>query len=289
MATTIAAPAARGVLGRAERRPTRLTSALLTLARRRASLTASNPRQIAVPLMTPILFATVIAPALKAALGGLHSHIDYTAFVAVGTVGLLVPLAATFAGLSVIVDRASGAQRELLAAPIPRALLVIGNLGVVLALCALQVGAVIGVAALRGASFDASGAGVAWFVGASVLFAVLMYSLAEILASRIANQEEYIAATPIVAIVPWFFAGALFPIGALPGALTTFAKFLPLTHALALMRYGLVDPRGTGLHDIWGSGISTTAQAWLSLAVVGAFAAALIVLAVRSFTRAAVQ
>ncbi|MGZ4203243.1 MAG: ABC transporter permease, partial [Thermoleophilaceae bacterium] len=126
-------------------------SALRTLAARRAALTARNPRQIAVPLLTPILFAVVIAPALKIALGGLHTHIDYTAFVAVGTVGLLVPLTTTFAGLSVIVDRASGAQRELLAAPIRRALLVFGNLAVALSLATFQVTVLIGVAALRGA------------------------------------------------------------------------------------------------------------------------------------------
>src|SRR4051812_9893716 len=262
--------------------------ALGTLAARRAALTAHNPRQIAVPMMTPILFALVIAPALKAALGGLHTGIDYTAYVAVGTVGLLVPLAATFAGLSVIVDRKSGAQRELLAAPIPRALMLAGNLAVVLGLCALQVAAVIGVAALRGATFHASATGVAWFVAVAVLFAVLMYALAEVMASRIGEQEEYIAATPVVAIVPWFFAGALFPIAALPGVLTTFAKLLPLTHALALMRYGLVDPKGTGLHDIWGM-TNTTAEAWLSLRVVLLFAVAFALLAVRTFTRSTVQ
>src|SRR5215208_1400423 len=109
----------------------RLGRALRTLASRRAALTAHNPRQIAVPMLTPILFALVIAPALKSALGSLHSSIDYTAFVAVGTVGLLVPLATTFAGLSVLVDRDSGAQRELLAAPVPRPLLVLANLVVV--------------------------------------------------------------------------------------------------------------------------------------------------------------
>ena len=64
----------------------------------------------------------------------------------------------------------------------------------------------------------------------------------------------------------------------MPGALTAFAKFLPLTHALALMRYGFVDPTGTGLHDIWGMSNATT-EAWLSLAVVALFAAALIALA----------
>jgi ABC-type multidrug transport system permease subunit len=115
-----------------------------------------------------------------------------------------------------------------------------------------------------------------------------MYGVAEALASRIANQEEYVGAVPAVAILPFFLAGALFPIGAMPGALSTIAKFLPLTHALALMRYALVDPRGKGLHDIWGTG-NVTVQAWLSLAVVALFAVALTALSVRMFSRSAVS
>jgi ABC-2 type transport system permease protein len=288
MATTIAQPAglARGRF--ATPRGTPIGRALRTLASRRAALTARNPRQIAVPLLTPILFALVIAPALNAALGGLQSGIDYTAFVAVGTVGLLVPLATTFAGLSVIVDRDSGAQRELLAAPVPRPLLVLGNMLVVLALCAFQVIVVIAAAALRGADFHISATGVAWFIAAAALFVALMYGIAETLAARIGQQEEYIGATPAIAIVPWFFAGALFPISALPGALTAFAKILPLTHAMALMRYGLVDRSGSGLHDIWGMS-NTTLEASLSLGVVALFAAAFVALAFRTFTRSAVR
>src|SRR5512133_3508517 len=99
---------------------TRIASALRTLAARRAALTAHHPRQIVVPLVGPALLALVVAPALKVATGGLNSHIDYNSFVGVGAVGLVVPLTCIFAGLSVIVDRHSGAQRELLAAPIPR-------------------------------------------------------------------------------------------------------------------------------------------------------------------------
>src|ERR1051326_7549544 len=91
--------------------------ALRTVGGRRAALHAHNPRQIAVTLGGPALLALVVAPALKAATGGLHSHIDYTSFVGVGAVGLVVPLTCVFAGLSVLVDRHSGAQRELLAAP----------------------------------------------------------------------------------------------------------------------------------------------------------------------------
>jgi ABC-2 type transport system permease protein len=285
MATTlIDAPA--GVL-RAPRRATG-PSALITLARRRAALTVQNPRAIAVPLLTPILFALVIAPALKTALGGLGTDIDYKAFVSVGTVGLLIPLTCVFAGLGVIVDREGGAQRELLAAPVPRAYLVLGNLIVALALSALQVTVVIGVSALSGTDFQVTATGSLWFVAAGLLFAVFMYGAAETLAGRIPVQEEYIAATPAVAVLPFFFAGALFPIAAMPGVLTAIAKVFPLTHALALMRYGIVDPHGRGLHDIWGMS-NTTAEACLSLAVVAAFAVAFTALAVRTFSRSAVR
>src|SRR3954471_4266530 len=187
MATTVAAPVMLPPRVGAPAR-THIGRALRTLASRRAALTAHNPRQIAVPMLTPILFALVIAPALKTALGGLHTDIDYTAFVAVGTVGLLVPLATTFAGLSVIVDRDSGAQRELLAAPIPRPLLVAGNLLVVLGLCALQIVVVIAAAGLRGADFHIRASGLAWFVLAALLFVVLMYGVAETLAARIHQQ-----------------------------------------------------------------------------------------------------
>src|SRR3954451_13839851 len=287
MATTVVDGVAAPARPRPISRP-RFVSALRTLAARRAALTAHNPRQIAVPMLTPILFALVIAPALKAALGGLHSSIDYVAFVAVGTIALLVPLATTSAGLSVIVDRESGAQRELLAAPVPRPLLIAGNLLVVLGLCALQIVVVIAAAARRGADFHIRASGLAWFVLAALLFVVLMYGVAETLAARIHQQEEYIGATPAIAILPWFFAGALFPIGALPGALTAFAKALPLTHAMALMRYGFADPSGAGLHDIWGGG-DTTLLALASLGVVGLFAVALTAVAIRVFSRTALR
>jgi ABC-2 type transporter len=161
----------------------------MTLARRRAKLTASNPRQVLVPLLGPAILAMVVAPALKVATGGLRSHIDYEAFVGVGTVGLVVPLSCIFAGLSVIVDRHSGAQRELLAAPVPRGYLVIGNLVVALALSVLQVVVLIGLAALRGASFHVTASGIAWFAAAALLFTVFMYGVAETLASRIHKQR----------------------------------------------------------------------------------------------------
>ena len=201
-------------------RRARHTSALATLARRRAALTAGNPRQILVPLLGPILLAMIVAPALKKATGGLHSAIDYQSFVGVGAVGLVIPLSCIFAGLSVIVERQAGAQRELLAAPVPRSFLVLGNLAVAVVLSALQAIVLVGLTAARGGAFHITGQGIAWAIGAGLLFTVFMYGVAETLASAIGKAEDFIGATPAVAILPFFFAGALFPISAMPGALT---------------------------------------------------------------------
>src|ERR1700727_3617729 len=137
-------------------------SVLSTLARRRAALTAGNPRQILVPLLGPALIALIVAPALKVATGGLHSAIDYESFAGVGAVGLVIPLSCIFAGLRVIVDRHAGAQRELLAAPIPRAYLVLGNLIVAVVLSALQGVVLVGLTALRGGVFHITSTGVDW-------------------------------------------------------------------------------------------------------------------------------
>jgi len=259
-------------------------AAVRTLAGRRLRLTTRTPRELVVPLLTPVLFALVIAPALKAAL---HTGASYESYVAVGTMGLLIPLNTMFSGLSVIVDRESGARRELLAAPISRPLIVVGNLLVALATTALQVAVLLAFADLRRIHFHASATGVLWFVAVGVLFAVAMYGVAETLASRVPRAEEYIARVPAIAIVPWFLAGSLFPITALPLGLTWIARFLPLTHALALMRYGLLGD-SSGLHTIWKLS-DPTAMAAMSLGVVALFAALLTTAAVRAFKQAAVS
>jgi ABC-2 type transport system permease protein len=262
-------------------------SAFSTLSRRRFALSAHTPREVLVPLLTPILFADVIAPALAKSTGNVRG-IDYLSFVAVGTIGLLVPLSCVLGGIGMIVDRESGAQRDLLAAPIPRSFMVLANMSVAITVSALQVAALLVAAVLGGATFAYTASGIAWTVAAAVALAVAMHSFAEILAARIPKQEEYVGAAPPVALLPWFFAGSFFAINSLPVGLAAFAKVLPLTHALALMRYGLVDRRGTGLHDIWGM-TNITAMAALSLAVTVAFALVMVALSIRVFTRAAVR
>ena len=269
------------------RRPPALGGALRGLIARRLALTLRTPRAILLPLATPVLIAVVIAPALAKTAGPVGG-IDYMTYVAIGTAALVVPLSCMQAGLGVIVDRKSGAQPDLLAAPIPRSLLVIANLAAALVASGLQLAALIGFSAVRGASFNAALGGVGWFLAAAIGLAVAIYGIAEMLANRIGEEEEYVNAIPTIGIAPWFFAGSLFSIHSLPGWLAVIAKLLPVTQALALMRYGLVDPHAADLHAIWGLS-SPTVMAALSLAVLVAYAAALTYLATRFFTRKALS
>jgi ABC-type multidrug transport system permease subunit len=271
------------VVRREHARATPARSAFTTLTRRRLALSARTPRELLVPLMTPVLFALVIAPAL-ASIGPTIPGLDYMSFAAVGTIGLLIPLNCMFSGIGVIIDRETGARRDLLAAPVRRPLIVLANLAVALLTTALQVAVLIVAAVLRGADLSTSVSGVAWFLGAAVLLGVAMYGVAETVSNRIPSVEEYTGVLPGIAIVPFFFAGSLFPITALPWALAGFARLLPLTHALALMRYGLLGHNASGLYDIWGMS-DATAMAALSLAVVAAYAALFSVVALRTFRK----
>jgi ABC-type polysaccharide/polyol phosphate export permease len=161
----------------------------------------------------------------------------------------------------------------------------LGNLLVALAITALQIATLVAFAVARRIHFHPDGAHLLWFLAAAGLLAVAMYGAAETLAARVPRQEEYIARIPAIAIAPWFLAGALFPITAMPAGLTWVARFLPLTHALALMRYGL-DGDPTGLHAIWRMQ-NATGMAALSLLVVACAAASLTALAIRTFSRSA--
>jgi ABC-2 type transport system permease protein len=262
-------------------------AAVTTLARRRFALAARTPRELLIPLIAPLLLAVVVAPALADTVGKSMGGVDYMTFVAVATIGLLVPTSCMQAGLGALVDRLGGGLRDLLAAPVSRPWIVGGNLVVAIALSTLQVTVLLGAVALRGATFDLDASGVLWFTAAVLFFAIAMYGVAEVLANRIHTPEEYIGALPLVAVVPFFFAGSFFPISALPAWLTAFAKVLPITHLVALVRYGLIRNPGE-LHGIWGMS-NPSVMAALSLGVIVLFAGLFIAISIRVFQRTAVN
>jgi ABC-2 type transport system permease protein len=280
MTTTVltANPIAREV------RPAQRVNVVPTLTMRRLALMIRSPRSVAIPLLAPLLFALVVAPALANSITSSAQHTTYMTLVAMSGAGLLIPLNCMFAGLGMVIDRQQGALRELLVAPIRRGSIVLANLFATLVITAVQVSVLLFASALRGADY-ATGRNLLWFLAGAVLFAVVIYGIAEMLATKIASAEEFTGTLPVIAIVPFFFAGSLYPITSLPGWLAGVAKVLPLTHALALFRYGLTAHGAQGLHNIWGM-TNDVAMASLSLGVVALYAAVALVVAMRMFIRA---
>src|SRR5215204_4255654 len=142
-------------------------AAVATLARRRFAISARTRRELLIPLLAPLLFALVVVPALADTFGTAVGGVDYMTFIAVATIGLLVPLSCIQAGLGVVVDRLDGGLRDLLAAPVSRSSIVAGNLVVAVALSGLQVVVLLGAVAVRGGEFNLEATGVMWFAAAT--------------------------------------------------------------------------------------------------------------------------
>ena len=252
-----------------------------TLYRRRLSVTTKTLSGTIGTTVLPVLWILVIAPALDKALGGFNPNIDYYTFLAVAQITFVVPFTAMFNGLNVILDRQFGITRELLVAPIARGVIPIANSAAVTTIALFQTVLIIGLAILRGANFT-----VRWnsFVIVVILLASTVYGVAEILALKVNRQEAYGPLIAAVGVAPWFISGALFPLTALAAIPQALSRFLPWTHALSVLRYGLMNMKSSGLGNIWGFGTATQ-KALMSLAYLTVCGAASLFLAAKVFRK----
>jgi ABC-2 type transport system permease protein len=265
--------------------PQRRLSGFGALYLRRLRVTTKTLDGVIGQFLTPVLWVLIVAPALDTALGGdFDPRIDYYTYVAVAQVAFLVPFTAMFNGINVIVDKDFGILRELLVAPVRRPLIPLANGLGVLTIALAQVVVIMGLAELRGAEFHSSPTGLLWFFAAAALLTLGVYGIAEILALRISRQEAYGPLIPAVGVTPWFLSGGLFPISALPAGIEYLTLLNPWTHAVAVMRHGMMQGTDSGLTEIWHLD-STAAMAALSLAFLALFALLTLSVAIRVFRR----
>ncbi len=255
-----------------------------TLYQRRLAVATKTLSGIAGTMTPPILWVLLIAPALDKALGGFNPRIDYFTYVAVAQVALLVPFTSMFSGINVIVDKEFGILREFLVAPVFRASIPLANALAVLTIASVQTALIIGLGTARGAQFNTSATGVLWFISAVALLSLITYAIAEILALVVGRQEAYGPLIPAIGVTPWFLSGSLFPLSVLPPVVRQISLAFPWTHALALMRYGMMENTDPGLVNIWHLD-SEPLMAALSLGVLVLMALGALALAVRVFNR----
>jgi ABC-2 type transport system permease protein len=255
------------------------------LYRRRLAAALSQPVALAGQILTPALWVLVVGPALTRAFGGFAHDVNYTSYVALGQVVFILPFSAIFAGLTTMFDRDVGIMRELLVAPIHRSVIPLGDTAAVLTVAAGQFAIIVGLALARGAHFATTPARLLTALLAAALLTAGVYGLAEFLVFTIKKPHAFGTLIPAIGATPYVLCGAIYPIAVLPAGVKWLTWVLPWTHAVSLLRYGLMGDTASGLHQIWPADVSPTGAALLSLAVVAAFAALTQTAAHRAFTR----
>jgi ABC-2 type transport system permease protein len=243
--------------------------------------------RIATNFVQPVLFLVVLGAGLGP-LVGTTGGVDFKQFVFPGVVAMGVVTTAMFSAVSILWDREFGFLREMLVAPVTRTALVLGKAaggatvatlqGSVMLILApvvhvrLTVGVVLGV------------------LGSSLLMAFAMTAFGTFVASRMQKLESFSVVMQFFMLPMLFLSGALFPLGDLPGWLVALTRLDPLTYAVDPLRRAVfsaqdVPPEALERFPVGVEVFGWTLPVVAEVAVVVAFAAVFLTLAVRSLGR----
>jgi ABC-2 type transport system permease protein len=228
----------------------------------------SKPRIIASlgqPLLYLLGFGFGFGPVFQKAGQG-----NYIQFLAPGMIGMTILFTSIFSGIELMFDRQFGFLKEMLVAPQPRLLLMIGRtLGgattAILQGCLVIVICVI--AGFRPLSVSALPIAFAFMV----LVAVLFTALGTAIACALTDMQGFQMVMNFLVMPIFFLSGALFPLAGLPLVMGLLAKMDPLSYGVDGLRGAMIGTSHFGLG--------------LDFLVLGILALAFMVLGARQFSR----
>lgn len=231
-------------------------------------------------IFMPILFLFIFGSGLGNSIGLLSGGINFAQFMFPGIIGMTVIMNSFMSGVSVVWDREFGFLKEVLVAPINRALVAVGKtLGA--ATVAIIQGLIISLfAPLIGAPLSATT--VALLVPSMFLLALAMGSFGVLLASRIRSMEAFQAITQMLIMPMVFLSGIFFPLNSIPQWLSVLTKINPATYGITIIRQVVLG--GTPDNAFGISLFGHAMSIWNNALVLAIFAAVMIMLAMRSFS-----
>jgi ABC-2 type transport system permease protein len=194
---------------------------------------------------------------------------NYKEFIFPGIIAQSMLFTAMFMGVTLIWDREFGFLKEVLVAPIPRTAIVLGKVLSGGAVTLLQGLMTVAFAPLVGVHISLSQG--AALVAVIAALAVSFTALGVVLATRMRSFEGFGVISNFVVLPLYFLSGGVFPIDRLPTWMAVLVHVNPMTYGVDLMRSAL----GQGSHFPPG----------LDLAVIAAFGAAMVGLALALFRR----
>jgi ABC-2 type transport system permease protein len=243
--------------------------------------------RIATNFVQPVLFLVVLGAGLGPLVGE-TGGVDFKQFVFPGVVAMGVVTTAMFSAVSILWDREFGFLREMLVAPVTRTALVLGKAAGGATVATLQGSVMLALAPVVHVRLTLGV--VLGVLGSSLLMAFAMTAFGTFVASRMQKLESFSVVMQFFMLPMLFLSGALFPLGDLPGWLVALTRLDPLTYAVDPLRRAVfsaqdVPPEALERFPVGVEVFGWTLPVVAEVAVVVAFAAVFLTLAVRSLGR----
>jgi ABC-2 type transport system permease protein len=222
-------------------------------------------------LAQPLLFFLVLGFGVGSVISPTASSggFSYLKFIAPGIVAMSVLFTSIFSGIQIIWDRQFGFLKETLIAPVSRISIMIGQtLGG--ASTALIQGLIVFIIAflIGGLTFHT---GILIALVFMFLIGISFTALGIAIASRMRDMQGFQLIINFVIMPLFFLSGALFPLTNSPPLLQTIVSLNPLTYGVEGIRYGILG--------------TSSINPLLSLAVIGIFGLAMVLLGGYSFRK----
>jgi ABC-2 type transport system permease protein len=170
---------------------------------------------------------------------------NYIQFLAPGVIAMTILFTSIFSGIELIFDRQFGFLKEMLVAPVPRVLIMVGRtLGG--ATVSIIQGLIVVAICLAAGFRPALSALPAAFLF-MVLIAVMFTALGTAIASVLSDFQGFQFVMNFLVMPIFFLSGALFPLNNLPRALDILATIDPLSYGVDGLRAALVGSAHFGI------------------------------------------
>ncbi|MFQ5666379.1 MAG: ABC transporter permease [Candidatus Binatia bacterium] len=182
----------------------------------------------------PLVFWLLLGGGLNASFRPAGTETSYVEYFYPGVITLVLLFTAIFATISTVEDRREGFLQGVLAAPVPRWAIVLGQACGGTSLAVLQGALFLLMAPLLGIALSV--ASVAATIGVMVIVSLSLTSLGLMIAWHMESTQGFHAIMNLILIPIWLLSGAFFPARGLPAPLSWLMTANPLTYGVAALR-----------------------------------------------------
>ncbi|MFO0948751.1 MAG: ABC transporter permease [Planctomycetota bacterium] len=221
--------------------------AAATLAERELVRFFRQRNRVVGALGQPLIFWVLFGAGLRSSFKPEGGNVPYEEYFFPGVLVLILLFTAIFATISIIEDRKEGFLQEVLIAPVPRSMVVLGKVLGGTALAMIQAWIFLFAAPFAGISIS-----VMTVLLASVHLFVVGFALTSLgvcIAWRMDSTQGFHAIMSVFLMPMWLLSGAFFPAGGAPAWLEWTIRLNPLTYGVAGLRrilYWNSEGRGIG-------------------------------------------